>query len=109
MWWIVILIAVAIPWLHVLRERTLRKNSERELLLTRWKSAQQERRWWYQDHQTFFDFYHPEYQKLWEVEIGAEALYIFYEQRGLGRFTKHVHTSWSDYKMEKDHFDSKKT
>lgn len=91
-----------------IREQVARNKSKRELLLEKWRSARQERQQWYEDHRLFFDFYHPEYQRLWEIEIGAEALYIFQEQGCLGRLTRHVHISWDDYKAEKHSFDAQK-
>jgi hypothetical protein len=68
--------------------------------------ARQERQWWYKDHQMFFDFYHPEYQRLWEIEIGAEALYIIRAQGFIGRLATHAYISWSDYRIEKYSFDT---
>jgi hypothetical protein len=48
---------------------------------------------WKEEH-PWLNFEHPEYQELWEIEIGAEDLYL------LSIKGAKPSTSWSEYNLE---------
>lgn len=52
----------------------------------------------------YANFYHPEYQRLWEIELGAEALYVM---EAAAEFPEEV--SWQEYQDEKRDHNSEKT
>ncbi len=105
----IIICVLALFIRNYIRVYSARKESTRQLLHSAWRLAREHRQQWYEDHRSFFDFYHDEYQRLWDIEIGAEVLYIFHEQGFLRRLTRHVHISWDGYKAEKHSFDTQKT
>jgi len=68
-------------------------------LMGRWKRARDERMRWKNDHQ-WASFDDPEYQRLWEIEIGAEDLYLL-SMMSWPRINGYD-TSWHDYCYEQD-------
>jgi uncharacterized small protein (DUF1192 family) len=62
--------------------------------MEKWKTAREERIAWQERYQ-WLGFDHPEYQKLWEIEIGAEDLYLL----SIGGISPGI--SWSDWRFER--------
>jgi len=67
-----------------------------------WKKAREQRLAWKKEHATDvnFNFYDPEYQRLWNIEIGAEDYHILCN--GLEKIT--VGVSWGDYIAERNEY-----
>ena len=63
---------------------------KRNFLRGRWKKAKDNRLRWKNEH-PWASFDDPEYQELWEIEIGAEDLYL------LSIKIRGYHISWSDW------------
>ncbi|MEN9524474.1 MAG: hypothetical protein RL536_543 [Candidatus Parcubacteria bacterium] len=62
--------------------------------------AREKRLLWRDSNLSCYDFDHPEYQELWEMEIGAEDIYLL-SINGL------VHgMSWADYCHERQEFEN---
>lgn len=66
-------------------------------LESKWKLARKERLLWRNSNPYSFNFNHYEYQRLWEIEIGAEMNYIITS----GRL---VSISWYEYCAERDKY-----
>src|SRR5690348_15046289 len=49
-----------------------------EKLRANWERAMENRKIWKDCYPYAFDFSHYEYQRLWEIEIGAEYLYLMF-------------------------------
>ncbi len=94
MWLLIILLALGFAVQIYVRAYLECKDSKRSLLIKRWKLAREERIEWRESY-GWMDFNHPEYQRLWEIEIGAEDLYLLYN-KGIS-----YGISWSDYCFEK--------
>lgn len=61
------------------RKRIQRREStelELQQLFHKWCNARHKRVRWKEDRAAFFDFDHPEYQRMWMVEIGAEDVWF---------------------------------
>jgi len=72
-------------------------DARAKLLRKKWKAARKARLLWKDEHTLCFNFGDPEYQKLWEIEIGAEDLYLLYSDSVLFHG---ISMSWQDYKFE---------
>jgi hypothetical protein len=64
----------------------------------KWREARNKRLEWKKEHEFSFDFHDPEYQTLWDIEIGCEAAYQILGTTGIG-----VTISWDDYCIESRH------
>ena len=84
---LIVCILVLVPFFEA---RANRKVHQKILLREKWKIAREKRILWKEEHPwaNFDDF---EYQELWEIEIGAEVVYIF-----VTRCRKYG-ISWSDW------------
>lgn len=76
-------------------------NARAELLKEKWKTARNVRMLWKEAHTQCFDFNDQEYQELWNIEIGAEDLYLLYDRYGWC-------ISWGDYKFEQKEYEREK-
>ena len=94
MWLLLIILTFLLVFTQVLKAWAKRKDAEIKLLLEKWETAREERIAWKERYQ-WLGFDHPEYQKLWEIEIGAEDLYLLYI-RGIS-----LGISWSDWRFER--------
>jgi len=63
--------------------------------MEKWKTAREKRLLWKDSHPWFYDFDDPEYQRLWEIEIGAGDLYLL----SIGGISPGI--SWSDWRFER--------
>ena len=90
------------PLLYLLIGLIKRYASENEKLridlLEKWENARDDRITWCEDHGSQYNFDHPEYQELWDIEIGADALYIMSEIYLVNRPDE---ISWPEYQAEK--------
>ena len=73
------------------KKRERAHEDRRRVLLDRWCRARGDRRDWEDENRFRPNFDDPEYQSLWNIEIGAEDLYLMHIK---GRFPA---VSWSDY------------
>jgi hypothetical protein len=64
-------------------------------LLERLTRARKNRTNWEDDHQPLL-FGHPEYERLWEIEVGAQDLYVIYGGVGI------LGSSWVEYCVKRD-------
>jgi|GEM_PF-1593325 hypothetical protein len=78
-------------WLALFHART-------DLLRKKWKTARKERLLWRDEHWLNFNFDDPEYQRLWEIEIGAEDLYLI----RINSVCHGASVSWQDYTHERE-------
>ena len=69
-----------------------------KLLQEKWKTARETRLLWKNEHWLNFNFSDPEYQRLWEIEIGAEDIYLLH----LNHVCSGASISWHDYKYESE-------
>jgi hypothetical protein len=74
-------------------------NAEADLLRVKWQLARDRRKLWRDEHLSYFNHLDPEYVRLWEIEIGAEDLYLLHINRLINAG---VAISWSDYKSEQN-------
>jgi len=95
MWIMLILLSSMFVISQKLKSYERRVTSRRKELLFRWKAARSERTRWKDDRVCFFDFNHSEYQRLFEIEIGAEDVYLMY----VGKHARGI--SIVDYHLEK--------
>lgn len=84
----------ALAYLPYFKARIARKNAEIKLLMEKWKLAREKRELWKEEHVWLFNFDDPEYQRLWEIEIGAEDLYLL----SISGISSGI--SWSDWRFE---------
>lgn len=75
----------------VMRDKYRTEEARQKLYLAKWAVAQEKRKLWEDQHYFDLDFKDSEYQRRWEVEIGAEYLYLM-SINGFGRAI-----SWDDY------------
>ncbi len=78
--------------LQIVKRKVKTWEARLDFLSSRWQSARQRRLRYVEDH-PFFNFRDTEYQRLFEIEIGAEDLYLLHRSR----FAKGVNISWRDY------------
>jgi hypothetical protein len=74
--------------------------AECNLDLEKWKTAREERKLWEDSHLSCFDFDDPDYQQLWNIEIGAEDLYLLQ----MSKTCYCANISWEDYKFEREKY-----
>lgn len=73
-------------------------HARADLLRKKWNTARERRFLWKDEHMSCFNFDDPEYQRLWDIEIGAEDLYLLYIS-----ITCHSPgISWRDYTYERE-------
>ena len=72
-----------------------KRRSRLDALLKKVSEARYKRIRWKMCHPYLFDFYHYEYQQLWDIQIGAELVYI--HNGGCTFFV-----SWADYCQERE-------
>lgn len=93
---------IAVPALLVLLKIKKGKNSlfhvHTNLLLEKWNTARERRLLWKDQHLWNFNFDDPEYQELWEIEIGAEECYLL----GIGNRFGDTRLSWQNYIEERE-------
>jgi len=102
MWLLFIFLTLVLASRPYFKSRKALKESRQKLLLEKWKTAREQRILW-QESYRWLSFDHPEYQKLWEIEIGAEMLYLLHTELtvlGMNLF-RGVSISWSDYCFER--------
>ncbi|MDE2188349.1 MAG: hypothetical protein KGJ35_01315 [Patescibacteria group bacterium] len=100
--YVLILLSCTLIVSQAFKKRYTKWERRRQAFENSWKDARKKRIEWKEDH-AWLDFDHPEYQSLWESEIGAEDLYLMY----IGRTSPSI--SWSDYcaeRSEAEHDDS---
>lgn len=85
--------------LSAVKKRIRRHLRRIDTLIHCWRLARNERERWKEDHKAFFNFNHPEYQRLFEIEIGAEDIYLMFA----GRHARGI--SMTDYLLEKRLFE----
>jgi hypothetical protein len=71
-------------------------HARTDLLRQKWKTARKERLLWKDEH--WFNFDDPEYQRLWEIEIGAEEFYLI----RINSVCHSASVSWQDYTHERE-------
>lgn len=59
------------------KRRHARQKRMRELLVKKYSEARTRRTQYEEQHEWFF-FGYPEYEELWEAEIGAQDIYIIF-------------------------------
>lgn len=91
--WLLIFLTCVLAFQPYFKARKALKESKRKLLETKLKGARDRRTHWKRDH-PWAGINHPEYQKLWEIEIGAEDLYLLFTREDLPNM------SWSEYNLE---------
>lgn len=96
-WILVIILLLILLVSQVIKARMETLEARRKLLLVKWKAARNRRQLWKEEHLSYFDFNNPEYQTLWEQEIGSEDLYLL----NICFWCKGVSISWSDYCFER--------
>ncbi len=96
---VLVLFFFSLPISEYIKSRNLLRESVRKSIFNKYHSARWQRMEWKKDHVDFFDFNHPDYQRLWEIEIGAEDLYLLH-LNGI-----YSGASWSDYQFEKRKFE----
>ena len=84
-------------WKYV-RSRINLFHARADLLRLKWKTAREERLLWKDEHWLNFNFDDPEYQRLWEIEIGAEDLYLIW----IDSVCHGASVSWHDYTHERE-------
>lgn len=101
MWLLLIILTFLLAFSQALKSWVKRKKAEIELFREKWKVAREERITWQERH-WWLGFDCPEYQRLWEIEIGAEILYLISMQVTiLGVvLTRGASISWSDWRFE---------
>ncbi len=82
-------------------ERKETAEDARHSLFQAWQQARHDRKQWKEDHREFFDFDHPEYQRLWMIEIGAADLFFLRRDKDSGW----VNVSWDKYQTEKKEYE----
>ena len=100
---VVIFVIVATATLARLLDRSeARKAARLRTLLDAWKQARQEREDWLKDYPYFKNpFVYPEYEELWQREIGAEALFEIFCNTGSANSP-----SFREYAQERKHFEN---
>lgn len=99
---ILITISIFILGLVVFIEYIRIFDKKREFFLFEWTKARDERYSWIKKHSYGYDFNDSEYQKLFEIEIGAEILYLIHTDFFVFP-SKFQAISWSDYVIESNH------
>ncbi|MDR3558098.1 MAG: hypothetical protein P4L61_01055 [Candidatus Pacebacteria bacterium] len=94
MWSMLILLTFSLAISQWLKAYLERKDSERKLLMEKWKTVREQRISWQESH-PWLGFDNADYQELWEIEIGAEDLYLLC----INGISPGI--SWSDYCFEK--------
>lgn len=82
----------------VLRHQVKSGTHRTTLLRKRWIIARTQRQLWKKTHHFIFDFHHHEYQRLFQIEIGAEDLYLL----SLSPLVIEDNISWTDYDREQE-------
>ena len=99
----IILLCALLPFIAMFVNCKMKtKMAKIKLLRTKWELAREGRLLWKEQHWSGFNFHDPEYQRLWEIEIGAEALYLMH-----GPTYWHA-MSWDGYKAERQDFEHDK-
>jgi hypothetical protein len=102
MWKLILLLICAGIFLLYIKSWNRKKMSNMKMFEGRWRKAREERISW-QENYRWLGFDHPEYQRLWEMEISAEMTYLICMQISilgivLARGTS---VSWPDYCFER--------
>jgi hypothetical protein len=100
---ILVLIVFCFGGLCYVREKCSTRESLTNLLIQKWKTAREKRLLWKEKHYDSFNFYDSDYQELWDLEIGAEDLYL------LNLPSQGGNVSWSDYISERREFNEAKS
>jgi hypothetical protein len=100
---VIILLTLLALWVQrYIKNRLAALDASIDLLRKKWKMAREERLLWRDEHLHLsyfnFDFNDPEYQRLWNIEIGAEDLYL---QR-ISIACSGAMISWYDYTCERE-------
>ena len=98
--YVIVVLAVLFFVCWCVKERLATYEAESKLLQEKWKTAREFRLFWKDKHPFDFNFNDPEYQTLWEVEIGAEDLYLLH----ISNICHGACISWTDYKLEEKEF-----
>jgi len=93
MWLLVIFLVLALASQPYFKSRAALKESQRQSLKVTWESARNKRKLWKEEY-PWLNFDHPDYQELWQIEIGAEDVYL------LSINGAKPSTSWSEYNLE---------
>ena len=94
---VIIVMLCAMIVLHIwkyIESRLALFHARTDLLREKWKTARVERLLWKDEH--WFNFDDPEYQRLWEIEIGAEDLYLI----RINSVCHGTSVSWQDYTQD---------
>ncbi|HEY4504067.1 MAG TPA: hypothetical protein VJJ28_03085 [Candidatus Paceibacterota bacterium] len=89
--------------LHFWKLKIETRRYRLDLLFQKWRTHRERRLLWKESHSGFFhnfDFNDPEYQELWNIEIGSQLVYIM----ALDEYGMKVHSfsSWWIYVQERD-------
>jgi hypothetical protein len=87
---------------HYLKAYAERKVAEIDLLREKWKTARERRRL-YKEERPWINFDDPEYQRLWEIEIGAEDFYIL----SIKCNDYNINISWFHWRLEREEAEQK--
>lgn len=96
---LLILLIVSLLVSQYIKAYLHRKEAEKKLLIAKYWARRNERLLWKKENHVTFQFYHPKYQELWMIELGAEALFLMYFCNGLPGRSK------EEYDREKAEWD----
>ena len=94
--------SLMVPILYVQKARLETRTAILDSLLHEWQSNREKRLLWKNNHSGRFDnfnFNDPEYQELWDREIGSQAVFLLALERHKMRVP--AFSSWCIYVQEK--------